>query len=106
VTSGVSWKATAYWGLYATSKAGLNTLVRTYANETESTSVRVNLLSPGATRTRMRAAAMPGEDPETLPAPEEIAEALLPMVSAACRESGKVYDFRRKRFLSFQEPVG
>jgi len=106
VTSGVSWKATAYWGLYATSKAGLNTLVRTYANETESTPVRVNLFSPGPTRTRMRAAAMPGEDPETLPPPEEVAEALLPMVSAACRESGKVFDFRRRRFLSFQEPVG
>ena len=105
ITSGAAWKATAYWGLYATSKAGLDTLVRTYAAETETTTVRVNLFSPGPTRTRMRAAAMPGEDPQSLPAPEDVAEALLPLVSATCRESGKVFDFRQKRFLSFQGPI-
>ena len=77
---GSAWKATAYWGLYAVSKAGLDTLVRTYANEVETTPIRVNLLSPGPMRTRMRAAAMPGENPETLPAPMAIAPALLRLV--------------------------
>src|SRR4051812_2500209 len=65
LTSGAAWKAAAYWGPYAVSKAALDTLVRTYAHETETTKVRANLLSPGPTRTRMRAAAMPSEDPET-----------------------------------------
>lgn len=105
LTSGAAWKATAYWGLYATTKAGLDTLVRTYASETENSPVRVNLFSPGPTRTRMRAAAMPGEDPETLPTPTEVADAILPLLGPDCRENGRVFNFRERRFQSFQPPV-
>ena len=61
--------ARAYWGPYAVSKAALEVLARTYAAETESTNVRVNVLVPGAVRTRMRAQAMPGEDPMSLEPP-------------------------------------
>ena len=71
VTSGAS-RGIAFWGAYAATKAGLDGLIKCYADEVENTAIRVNLLSPGATRTRMRAAAFPGEDPETLKTPEAI----------------------------------
>lgn len=105
ITSGAAWKATAYWGLYATTKAALNTLVMTYAGETVNTSVRVNLFSPGPVRTHMRAAAMPGEDASTLPAPEAVAPAILDLVKPGTTETGRIFDFRQGRFLSFPPPV-
>jgi NAD(P)-dependent dehydrogenase (short-subunit alcohol dehydrogenase family) len=104
MTSGAAWKAAAYWGPYAVSKAALDTLVRTYAHESASTNVRANLLSPGAVRTRMRAAAMPGEDPETLPPPEAVAPAVLRLTSPDFEETGKVYDLKEGRILAFHPP--
>lgn len=77
VTSGITQRDAAYWGAYAASKTALEALVRTYAAETRQTNLRVNLINPGPTRTKMRAAAFPGEDPATLPAPEAVAEAFL-----------------------------
>ncbi|MDQ0469063.1 SDR family NAD(P)-dependent oxidoreductase [Labrys wisconsinensis] len=105
VTSGAAWKAAAYWGPYAVSKAGLDTLVRTYAHETENTAVRANLLSPGPIRTRMRAAAMPGEDPETLPPPEAVTPAVLRLTGPDFGETGKVFDLREGRVLAFRGPA-
>jgi NAD(P)-dependent dehydrogenase (short-subunit alcohol dehydrogenase family) len=104
VTSGASWKANAYWGPYGVSKAALDVLVRTYAAETVKTPIRVNLLSPGPTRTKMRAAAMPGEDPMTLPAPEALAEVVVRLCAADVTETGAVYDFRTSRFMRFRGP--
>ena len=75
------------------SKAALEALVKTYAAETVKTAVRVNLLNPGPVRTRMRAQAMPGEDPLSLPGPEAVAAAFLPLVAPALRETGEVFDF-------------
>jgi NAD(P)-dependent dehydrogenase (short-subunit alcohol dehydrogenase family) len=72
LSSGVAQKPRAFWGGYAASKAGLEALVATYADEMETTSVRALCVNPGAMRTKMRAGAYPGEDPQTLPAPEEI----------------------------------
>ena len=73
-TSGVgSRKAKAYWAAYASSKAGLDILVQSWAREIDGASVKVNLVDPGRTRTRMRAQAAPGEDPMSLPHPDEIA---------------------------------
>ncbi|GCC47540.1 hypothetical protein chiPu_0031573, partial [Chiloscyllium punctatum] len=69
VTSGVAHKASAYLGPYAASKAALDALVRSWANETANTALRVNLFSPGPIRTRMRAQVFPGEDPMTLDTP-------------------------------------
>lgn len=74
VTSGAAAAPLAYWGPYAASKAALEHLTLTYAAEVATTPVRVNLLDPGAVRTRMRASAFPGEDPMSLPAPEAVAE--------------------------------
>jgi NAD(P)-dependent dehydrogenase (short-subunit alcohol dehydrogenase family) len=72
LSSGVAQKPRAFWGGYAASKAGLEALVATYADEMDTTSVRALCVNPGAMRTKMRAGAYPGEDPLTLPAPEEI----------------------------------
>ena len=76
LTTGVAIAPRAFWGAYAATKAGMEALVQTYADEVESTPIRCTLLSPGPLRTRMRMQAFPGEDPMDLPPPE----ALTPMV--------------------------
>ncbi len=93
LTSTVGHRPRAYWGAYAVSKAGLETLVRTYADELTGTPVRVNLLNPGATRTNMRAKAMPGEDPSSLPTPADIAPSILRMVSPDWSGQGEMVNF-------------
>jgi NAD(P)-dependent dehydrogenase (short-subunit alcohol dehydrogenase family) len=80
-------------------------MARTYAAETSSTNIRVNLFNPGPTRTRLRAAVMPGEDPTTLPSAEAVAERIVPLCLPSFQESGKIYDFRTGRLLSFQSPA-
>lgn len=89
VTSGASRSPRAYWGPYGTSKAALDYMIGTWAQELMKTNIRVNLLNPGATRTDMRAEAFPGEDPMTLPAPEDIAPAFLDLASPACTRHGE-----------------
>ncbi|HVJ43505.1 MAG TPA: SDR family NAD(P)-dependent oxidoreductase [Dongiaceae bacterium] len=80
-----------YWSAYAMSKAALEALVRSYAQEVQNvTPIRANLIDPGATRTKMRAAAFPGENPETRPSPEEITEAFVRLASPDFTESGLV----------------
>lgn len=100
VTSGVGGNPRAYWGPYAISKAALDALARTYAAETMTTNVRVNLFSPGPTRTGMRATAMPGEDPASLKTADVVAEKIVELCSPDFRETGKVYDFRKGRLLA------
>jgi NAD(P)-dependent dehydrogenase (short-subunit alcohol dehydrogenase family) len=78
--------------------------VRTYAAETESTHVRVNLVNPGPTRTRMRAQVMPGEDPMTLPPPEAVAEKIVALCQPDFRETGRLYDFPQDKLLAFRKP--
>jgi NAD(P)-dependent dehydrogenase (short-subunit alcohol dehydrogenase family) len=82
LTSGVAAKPRAFWGPYAISKAALEAMVRTWADELEQTKVRAVLLSPGPMRTRMRAEAMPGEDPATLPDPSEIGPLIVELAQA------------------------
>jgi NAD(P)-dependent dehydrogenase (short-subunit alcohol dehydrogenase family) len=94
VTSGAARRFIAYWGPYAVSKAALEALVKTYAAETLTTNLRVNLVNPGIVRTRMRAEAMPGEDSSTLPPPEVVAEALLPLLDPALTTTGAIFDLR------------
>jgi len=71
-TSGVGRQGRAYWGAYSVSKFATEGLAQILADELERTSVRVNCINPGATRTRMRAQAYPAEDPETVTAPEDV----------------------------------
>lgn len=80
VTSGVVPRPRAFWGPYQASKAGLEALIYAWADENEQTSLRINLFDPGATRTQMRADAMPGEDPMTLPSADAVAQHIVPML--------------------------
>jgi NAD(P)-dependent dehydrogenase (short-subunit alcohol dehydrogenase family) len=82
LTTSVAADPRAFWGTYAATKAGMETLVRTWADEMEHTAVRAVLLNPGAMRTRMRAEAMPGEDATTLPDPSEIGPLILELAQA------------------------
>ena len=84
-----------FWGGYAISKAALDAMVKTYAAELTGTTVRVNLLYPGPTRTGMRAQAMPGEDPMSLPAPEELCPLIIEMLSPDYAANGEVVRFNR-----------
>jgi len=104
LSSGLSWLARAYWGPYAVSKAALNTMVQTWAAENVKTRLRVNLFTPGPIRTRMRAQAMPGEDPTTLETPEQVAGNIVDMCRPSFTESGKVYSYPMKRLLAFRMP--
>ena len=93
VTSGLAYKCFAYWGSYSISKAALEAMVKTYAAENQQTSIRANCFSPGPTRTKMRAQAMPGEDPETLPAAEEVAAQIMPLCLPDFSDNGAVYKY-------------
>src|SRR5271168_1301987 len=107
VTSGAASRAElrAYWGPYAASKAALDALARTYAAETVNTSqIRVILVNPGPLRTRMRATAMPGEDPLYLRTPEVLAPKIVEICSPDWTETGKLYDFPSDRILQFHAP--
>jgi len=85
-SSGVGRKGRAYWGAYAVSKFGIEGLCQVLADETrEAGRVRVNCINPGRTRTAMRHAAYPAEDPDTLPAPDEILAAYLYLVGPDSR---------------------
>jgi NAD(P)-dependent dehydrogenase (short-subunit alcohol dehydrogenase family) len=79
-------------------------LSRTYAAETATTNVRVNVLTPGPIRTRMRAQAMPGEDPMTLETPDKVAEKIVDLCLPSLQESGKLYAYPKGRFLEFRPP--
>jgi NAD(P)-dependent dehydrogenase (short-subunit alcohol dehydrogenase family) len=95
VSSAVARLNRPYWGPYAISKAALEMLTFTYAAECNGTSVKANALNPGPTRTRMRAQAMPGEDPMSLPRPEELAPFILEMLSPDCGKNAELVTFRR-----------
>lgn len=95
VTSGAATHFRPYWGGYAISKAALEAMVKTYAAEVASTEIRANLIDPGAIRTGMRAEAMPGEDPETLPTPEEVAPLFLELALPTCTRNGDTVRFKR-----------
>lgn len=81
LTSSVGRSPRAYWGMYGASKAAFETLLAAYGDEIENISqVRVAILDPGATRTKMRARAYPGEDPQSVKPPEAVAERIAELV--------------------------
>jgi len=102
VTSGSAQKAFAYWGVYSTSKAALETLVRTYAAEIATTKVTANMFSPGPTATRMRALAMPGEDPDKLPTADDVAGQLVEMCLPSFKDNGATYKYAPTGLFKFQ----
>jgi NAD(P)-dependent dehydrogenase (short-subunit alcohol dehydrogenase family) len=92
VTDAVARRPKAYWGAYAASKAGLEAMVRVFADETERTKVRVNLIDPGRLRTRLRARAFPGEKPESVPGPESVTDAFVALAEAGCTRHGELIE--------------
>jgi NAD(P)-dependent dehydrogenase (short-subunit alcohol dehydrogenase family) len=103
LTSGASHRCRPFWGPYSVSKAALEALVRTYAGETKSTPVRVIAVDPGRTRTAMRAKAMPGEDPATLPKPSEIVPHLVEIASPAFTRTNVLFEFPTGTYTEWPE---
>lgn len=95
VSSGAAAARNAYWGPYAVSKAALEALVKTYAQEIANTPIRANLINPGPIRTEMRQQAFPGEDPMTLATPEDIAPFFLDHLEDTLTANGEVFHFKR-----------
>ena len=91
ITSSVGADPRAFWGAYGSSKAALETLLGSYADETAHTGkIRVHVVDPGATRTRMRALAFPGEEPESVKPPETVAATIVERVLGDARTGEKV----------------
>lgn len=104
MSSGVAHTARAFWAPYAASKAALEVMGRSWAEETKQMPLRVNSVNPGATRTAMRAKAMPGEDPETLPHPADVAAKIVQLADPALTITGQLYDVRQDKFLHYHMP--
>ncbi|WP_377295619.1 SDR family NAD(P)-dependent oxidoreductase [Rhizobium sp. SGZ-381] len=104
LSSGVANDARPFWGAYAASKAAVEMLGRIWAAETQKSKLRVINVNPGATRTAMRAQAMPGEDPATLPHPSEVAAKLLPLCAPEMTETGRLFVVRDNTFRDYRLP--
>jgi NAD(P)-dependent dehydrogenase (short-subunit alcohol dehydrogenase family) len=89
LSSGAAHSARAFWGPYAASKAAVEALVRSWADET---------------RTAMRALAVPGEDPNSLPHPSEIAGRIVGLASPELTRTGEIYQARHDRWVSYRMP--
>ena len=94
VTSSVARSPRAFWGAYGATKAGMENLVLSWADEVETTALRVNLYDPGRTATRMRAQAFPGEDPNTLPTPADVARTLVELCAPDATQHGQLMRYR------------
>ncbi len=104
LSSSVAHVARAFWGPYAASKAALEIIARCWAEELKQTPIKINCVDPGATRTAMRAQAVPGEDPQTLPSPQEVAEKIVHLSSPDLKETGKLFNVRKNRFMNYHAP--
>ena len=91
-SSSVADEARAYWAPYSVSKIALETLAKTYADETRDSAIKVNLVNPRATATRMRAEAYPGEDESTLRQPEDLTEIFVKLASPDWNETGQIVE--------------
>jgi len=92
VTSRSAYRGKPAWSAYSASKAALDALVMAFASESAETPARANLFSPGPMRTEMRAAAVPDEDPASLPDPATLAPALCRLLLPATTVTGMIYD--------------
>ncbi len=104
LSSGAAHKCRPFWGPYSASKAAVEALARTWAAETQRLALRILSVDPGATRTAMRAQAMPGEDPDTLPHPSEVAGALVGLCGPEQTETGKLFVVRENRIVDYRLP--
>jgi NAD(P)-dependent dehydrogenase (short-subunit alcohol dehydrogenase family) len=97
VSSTVTQGTWPFWGAYAVSKAGLETMVRTYASENKKTNIKANILNPGPTRTTMRPIAYPGEDAESVKPPEDVTEYFVQLAEASCDLNGEIFQIDKPR---------
>lgn len=104
VSSSVAHKVKPYWGAYAASKAAIDMLARVWAAENAKSALRINLVNPGPTRTHMRAQAMPGEKPGTLPKPAETAARIIPLAGADITQTGLIFDVPSGTWMEPQLP--
>lgn len=104
LSSSAAHKCKPFWGPYSASKAAVEALARTWAAETQRLPLRILSVDPGPTRTAMRAQAMPGEDPQTVPHPSEVAAKLLPLVGPEQTETGKLYVVREGKVVDYRMP--
>jgi len=104
LSSGAAHKCKPFWGPYSASKAAVEALARTWAYETQRLPLRILSVDPGPTRTAMRAQAMPGEDPATVPHPSEVAAALMPLFGAEQTETGKLFIVRENKIVDYRMP--
>jgi NAD(P)-dependent dehydrogenase (short-subunit alcohol dehydrogenase family) len=104
MSSAAAHSARAFWAPYAASKAAVEALARSWADETKNSPLRVNAVDPGPTRTAMRAQAVPGENPATLPHPSEIAARIVRLASPSLSETGLIYNARQERFTAHRLP--
>jgi NAD(P)-dependent dehydrogenase (short-subunit alcohol dehydrogenase family) len=95
ISSGAARNFRPYWGSYSIAKAALEALALSYAAECANTRVRVNLFNPGPLRTKMRAKAMPGEDPLMLEPPEAVTPLIVQLLSPSCTKNGELVTYRK-----------
>lgn len=100
VTSGAVRSNPAFMGPYSASKAALEAMVKSWANENQKTALCANLFDPATARTKMRAQYAPGEDPETVTPPEDLAPALVELARAGTVENGGIYSFADKGWFA------
>ena len=107
LSSGAAHSCKPFWGAYAMSKAAVEAMMRVWAKESERTTLKVNAVNPGATRTQMRAKAMPGEDKSTLPEPNDVAREIVALLDPALQQNGLVYDVKQREWLDYKglEPI-
>lgn len=104
ISSSAAHSCKSFWGAYAASKAAVEALARVWAAEVEKRGICVNSVNPGATRTAMRAQAMPGENADNLPLAAEVAAKIIPIFASDITETGMLYHVRDEKFLSYQSP--
>lgn len=104
MSSGAAHSARAFWAPYAASKAAVEALARSWADETKNMALRVNIVDPGATRTAMRAQAMPGENPDTLPLPADVAASMLRLASPSLTYTGRIWNVRKGSWTDYRLP--
>jgi NAD(P)-dependent dehydrogenase (short-subunit alcohol dehydrogenase family) len=105
VSSSAAHSARAFWAPYAASKAAVEALMRSWADETKGLPLRINATDPGGTRTAMRAQAFPGENPNTLPHPSEIAARILTMARPDLDKTGLIYQAKLDNWTAYQQPA-
>lgn len=104
LSSSAAHKCNPFWGPYSASKAAVEALARTWAAESQRTSLRVVSVDPGGTRTAMRAQAFPGEEASTLPHPSEVAKSIVPLCGPDLAETGKLYVVREGKLKGYRLP--